>query len=229
MQSQCKSKAWTWIHWKRILSEEAALDVQSRRATRKRDMAEIVAEAAGLCSDKWDLEVSASPYKVQTPLSVHAYAYAMLEAGHLHSWTSYVNQFMLHYTRRPGLGLRPPSPAEAEEADKEVLGEIFRMIFHDNVSIDDALQSVVGEDLLCVKLMPQPKPLKVPPPPALPSGLRPSGTGGKEALETRKRYKKGNCWRFQDGSCPKSAKECKFWHCCDKRGSPDHGAAVCKA
>ena len=51
VQSQCKSKAWTWIPWKRLLSEEAALDVQARRATRKRDMAEVVAEAAGLCSD----------------------------------------------------------------------------------------------------------------------------------------------------------------------------------
>ena len=121
-----------------------------------------------------------------------------------HGWMSYVDQFMLHYTRRPGLGLRPPSPAEAEEADKEVLGEIFRMIFHDNVSIDDAVQSVVREDLLRVKLMPQPKPLKAPLPPALPSGLRPSGNGQarqrKEAPEPRKRYKKGSCWGFQDGS-----------------------------
>ena len=235
VQSQCKSKAWTWVPWKRILSEEAALDVQSRRATRKRDMAEIVAEAAGLCSDEWDLDLSASPYKVQTLLTVRAHAYAMSEAGHLHSWMSYVNKFMIHYTRRPGLGLRPPSPAEAEEADKEVLGEIFRMVFHDDVSIDDALQSVVREDLLRVKLMPQPKPLKAPPPPSLPSGPRPSGAGGKrtkggkEAPDPRKRYKKGNCWGFQEGSCPKSAKDCKFWRCCDKCGSPDHGAADCKA
>ena len=113
VQSQCKSKAWTWIPWKRLLSEEAALDVQARRATRKRDMVEVVAEAAGLCSDEWDLDLSASPYKVQTLLSVRAHAYAMSEAGHLHSWMSYVNKFMLHYTRRPGLGLRPPSPEDS--------------------------------------------------------------------------------------------------------------------
>ena len=142
---------------------------------------------------------------------------------------------MLHYTRRPGLGLRPPSPAEAEEPDKEVLGEVFRMVFPDKVSMDDALQSVVREDLLRVKLMPQPKPLKVPPPPTLPPGPRPSGAGGKrtkggkEVPEPRKRYKKGNCWGFQGGSCPKTAKACKFWHCCDKCGSPEHGAAECKA
>ena len=91
MQSQCKSKAWTWIPWKRLLSKKAALDVQARRATRKRDMAEVVAEAAGLCSDEWDLDLSASPYKVQTLLSVRAHAYAMPEAGqagHLRSWMS---------------------------------------------------------------------------------------------------------------------------------------------
>ena len=53
------------------------------------------------------------------------------------------------------------------------------MVFPDKVSMDDALQSVVREDLLRVKLMPQPKPLKVPPPPTLPPGPRPSGAGGK--------------------------------------------------
>ena len=91
VQSQCKSKAWTWIPWKRLLSEEAALDVQARRATRKRDMVEVVAETAGLCSDESDLDLSASPYKVQTLLSVRAHAYAMPEAGqagHLRSWMS---------------------------------------------------------------------------------------------------------------------------------------------
>ena len=91
VQSQCKSKAWTWIPWKRLLSKKAALDVQARRATRKHDMAEVVAEAAGLCSDEWDLDLSASPYKVQTLLSVRAHAYAMPEAGqagHLRPWMS---------------------------------------------------------------------------------------------------------------------------------------------
>ena len=162
------------------------------------------------------------------------------DAGGRTGWTSSLldvvcEQIMLHYTRRPGLGLRPPSPAEAEEPDKEVLGEVFRMVFPDKVSMDDALQSVVREDLLRVKLMPQPKPLKVPPPPTLPPGPRPSGAGGKctkggkEVPEPRKRYKKGNCSGFQGGSCPKTAKACKFWHCCDKCGSPEHGAAECKA
>ena len=93
----------------------------------------------------------------------------MSEAGHLHLWMSHVNKFMLHYTRRPGLVFAPPLPAEAEEADKEVLGKVFCMVFHDKVSMDYALQFVVPEDLLRVKLMPQPKPPKVPRPHCLPA------------------------------------------------------------
>ena len=230
VHTQCKTKSWSWIPWRRILSEEAALDVQSRRATRKQDMAEIVAEAAGLCSDEWDLDLSASPLRVQTILTVRAHAYAMAEGGHLHSWMAYVNKLMQYYTRRPGVGLRAPSPAEAEEADKEILCEVFRMVYHDGVSMDDALQSIVREDLFRVKLMPV---LKVPPPPALDPSLKPPGgrrpTGGKEQAEPRKRYKKGNCFGFQEGKCLKSAKDCKFWHNCDLCGSADHGAAECKA
>ena len=36
-------------------------DVQSRRVARKRDMAQLVAEAAGLCEDEWDLDLFSAP------------------------------------------------------------------------------------------------------------------------------------------------------------------------
>ena len=43
---------------KKILSEEASLDVSSRRAgARKRDVADIIAHAAGIYDEEWDLEL----------------------------------------------------------------------------------------------------------------------------------------------------------------------------
>ena len=76
----------------------------------------------------------------------------MASGGHLNSWMAYVHKFMFYYTKRPGAGVRPPTPAEAEEADRECLSEIFRMAYHDDLSLDDAIQSVVREDLLRMKL-----------------------------------------------------------------------------
>ena len=237
VSSQCKAKSWAWIPWQRILSEELSLDVQSRRSHKRRDMSEIVAEAAGLCGEEWDQEMSGSPHKISTLLSVRANAYAMASGGHLNSWMAYVHKFMFYYTKRPGAGMRPPTPAEAEEADRECLSEIFRMAYHDDVSLDDAIQSVVREDLLRTKLMAQPKPLKAPNGgvPQLPhetTGKLATGKrtkGGRESAEGRKRYKKGLCYGFQEGKCTKSEKDCRFWHRCDKCGASDHGAADCKA
>ena len=41
IQQQCKTKSWAWTPWRKVLSEEAMHDVQSRRGVRKRDMAEL--------------------------------------------------------------------------------------------------------------------------------------------------------------------------------------------
>ena len=87
----------------------------------------------------------------------------MCSVGHLHSWMKYVNLFLFHYTKRPGTAFRLISPTEAEEADKEVMGEVFRMVYHDDVTFEDALDSVVREDLLRHKLVHLPKvPTKTP-------------------------------------------------------------------
>ena len=48
--SQCKAKSWARIPWRRMLSEELSL---ARRSHKRRDMSEIVAEAAGLCGEEW--------------------------------------------------------------------------------------------------------------------------------------------------------------------------------
>lgn len=77
----------------------------------------------------------------------------------------YVANFVEHYSRRLGPGFRPVKSQEAEEADKAMCNEVFRLVFHENGDIDSALSTVVREDILRLKLMPQPKPAKLPAPP----------------------------------------------------------------
>ena len=59
---QCKGKAWAWIPWKKVVSEASSLDIQQRRAGAKfKDMTDVFAEAAGLCSEELDLDIGDSP------------------------------------------------------------------------------------------------------------------------------------------------------------------------
>ena len=47
------------------MSEASSLDIQQRRAGAKfKDMKDVFAEAAGLCSEELDLDVGGSPYKI---------------------------------------------------------------------------------------------------------------------------------------------------------------------
>ena len=205
-------------------------DVQPRRGVRKRDMAELVAEAAGLCEDEWDLELFSAPLKIFHLLCVRAHAYSMCSVGHLHSWMKYVNRFLFHYTKRPGTAFRLISPTEAEEADKEVMGEVFRMVYHDDVTFEDALDSVVREDLLRHKLLHLPKgPTKTP---AAGKRLQDKEKGDRVPLKRRKAdpaVKRSKCHAWQkDGKC-RFGDECKFAH--EDRewlgpGSGDEAAAV---
>ena len=66
------------------------LEMQARKGTKKRDMAELVAEAAGLCEEEWDQALWSSPLKVLHLLSVRAHAYAMCSGGHLYNWMKVV-------------------------------------------------------------------------------------------------------------------------------------------
>ena len=100
-----------------------------------------------------------APFKVFHLLCVRAPAYAMNDSGHLHSSMAYVNKFLFYYSKRPGAGFRMISSAEAEEADKEAMCEVFHLVYHEVVKLDDALQSVIREDLLRRKLVHMPKPL----------------------------------------------------------------------
>lgn len=81
-------------------------------------MTDVFAEAAGLCSEEWDLDIGGSPYKIWQLLTTRAHAYAMCGGGHLHGWMQYVNRFLLHYGRKAQPGCRHFLPTEAEEADR---------------------------------------------------------------------------------------------------------------
>ena len=52
-----------------MLSEDAVLEMRARKGTEKRDMAELVAVAAGLCEEEWGQELWSSPLKVLHLLS----------------------------------------------------------------------------------------------------------------------------------------------------------------
>ena len=102
------------------------------RRTKKLEMAELVAGAVGLCEEEWGQELWSSPLKVLHLLSVRAHAYAMCSGGHLYNRMTYVNRFVFNYSKRPGNGFRLITPAEAEGSDREVMGEVFRMVYHDS-------------------------------------------------------------------------------------------------
>ncbi|CAE7449580.1 unnamed protein product, partial [Symbiodinium pilosum] len=158
VKAQCSARAWEWIPWKKGLSEGDSLAVKSRKG-KSGDLLEIMSQAAGLGQDEWDLDLSNAPLRVTSILTVRAHAYCMCGVGHLSSWMQYVQKFVSHYTKPAGDGFRMPTAIEAEMADREVVGEVFRMVY-DGVSMDRALLSVVKDDLLRIHLFCKPKPFK---------------------------------------------------------------------
>lgn len=83
---------------------------------------------------------------------------------HLHSWMSYVQRFIGYYMKKLGPGFRHMTPSEAEEVDKEVLNEVFRLVYHDGNTLDAAREALVREDLLRIKMVSAPKLAKQPAP-----------------------------------------------------------------
>ena len=215
--------------WRRVLSEAALLDMQGRKASvKRRDFAELVAEAAGLCSEELDLELSGSPHRIFQLLSTRAHAYALCGGGHLHNWLNYVHRFILHYSRRPGSGWRGPSPQEAEEADREVLTEVFRQVHRDSVTLDDALASVVREDFFRHHLNPRPRLMGK-------SGAEDHVKEGPKKRKlpqplprdasTKKRGKVGECFDWAAGKCKRM--QCRFPHACAICGDSAHSSKDC--
>ena len=108
------------------------------------------------------MDVLSAPHKVCQLLTVRARAYSMCAGGgHLYNWVEYVSTFVAYYSRRPVQGFRRLTSCEAEKVDKEVFGEVFRMVYHDDASIDTALDTVVRDDRLRHRLAAVPKPTKI--------------------------------------------------------------------
>ena len=213
VQAQCTSASWGWHPWRKILSEEAVQEVQSCKGYQKREMVDLVAEAAGLCSDEWDQELQAAPMKVFQLLCVRSHAYALCGGGHLHSWMSYVQRFIGYYMKKPGPGFRHMTPREAEEVDKEVLSEVFHLVYHDGNTLDAALEALVREDLLRIKMVSVPKLAKQP----APKPPKPPASGDRAPIKRRRlddeaRAKSKDCFAWKNtGSC-KFGDGCKFAH-----------------
>ena len=141
--------------------------------------------------------------KVFQLLCVRSHAYALCRGGHLHSWMSYVQRFIGYYMKKPGPGFRHMTPSEAEEVDKEVLNEVFRLVYHDGNTLDAALETLVREDLLRIKMVSVPKLAKQP----APKPPKPPPSGDRAPIKRRKlddeaRAKSKDCFAWKNtGSC----------------------------
>ena len=54
--------------------------------------------------------------------------------------------------KKPGPGFRHMTPSEAEEVDKEVLSEVFHLVYHEGNTLDAALEALVREDIKMVSV-----------------------------------------------------------------------------
>ena len=104
VHQQVQSNNWEWLPWKRLLSEDAVLDMKGRRAqssTQELQLVHALECAASVFHEEWDLELGPS-MRVQNLLETRSHAYTMSGAGHLGPWNAYVKRFM-------GRGCRPGS------------------------------------------------------------------------------------------------------------------------
>ncbi|CAJ1333457.1 unnamed protein product [Effrenium voratum] len=226
VKSHCEKAAWAWIPWRRILSDAALVDVQGRRGSvRRKDFAEVVAEAAGLCDEEWDLDIAGGPHRVFQLLCTRAHAYALCSGGgHLHNWVAYAHWFLDHYARRPGSGWRSASAQEAEEADREILGEVFRQVHRDSVSLDDALSAIVRKDFFRHHLYPRPKLVLKPAfEEQIPAKKRKGAPDQVPCPD--KRMKLGECFLWKKGKCKRA--NCRHLRCCGLCGDAGRSSEFC--
>ena len=140
VKSRCATKSWAWVPWRRILNIRRygigcaiPKNIQKTWLCRSR------------CRSSWivrwwvGLDLLGVPRKVYQLLCVRTHTYTFCNFGHLQSWMGYVANFVEHYSRRLGPGFRPVKSQEAEEADKAMCNEVFRLVFHENGDIDSAL------------------------------------------------------------------------------------------
>ena len=218
ISQQCSMRAWEWIPWRRIVSEEQALRQKEKRGAGKQlDLVDVIAQVHGLSGDCLDAEVGPSPFKLQALLTVRAVAFAFCDCGHYSLWMKYVEAFVNAYTRTPPDGFRPPSVAEAEEADRHVLLEIFRLMFKGQ-GVDEAISSVICDRdafrslLVCVPRIVKQREVEV---------VKRKRKGGEIDLRPNKTSKESGdglraakkvCFNFKNEGTCKFGATCKFAH-----------------
>ena len=231
IKGQCAGGHWEWIPWKRLLSEAAAQEVRAKKSVDD-DLLHLVADSMGVSRDERSGEVSGSAFRIQCVLETRGNAFVMCGACHLGSWATYVKKFLAHYTRKTVDYLRPPSGAEAEEADRAAVQAIFDLCF-DGANMDDAIHEiVVVKDLLRHHLVPQPKVLRTEQKPKPVEGKgqgkgnkRRAAPTGPDSGIAGKRPRTGECWQWIQGNCAEAS--CRYKHACAKCGSSQHGSPSC--
>ena len=100
---------------------------------------------------------------------LHNYAWAMVQACHLHRLRSYSLKFMSFLSVRLDAesGLRAPSIFEAQHADKHIWHQIAELCESPEWTLDDALlEFTQNQGDLAALLQPRPKLTKPTPPPS---------------------------------------------------------------
>ena len=158
IHTQSLGKRWEWVPWKRILSEDASVEIRAKKSQSSQDdLLKVIASSLEVLREEREDEVVGSAYRIQHILEARSNACAMCNACPLGSWQAYVKRFLCYYTKKPADSMRPPSGQEAEEADRAALTEIFELCFAGS-SLDDAIHSVAVErDHLRHLLMAMPK------------------------------------------------------------------------
>ena len=131
---------------------------------------------------------------------------------------SYVNSFIEASARHVPEGFRLPSVTEAEEADRRVLLEVFRLVYQ-GWSMDSALQSVFGErDLFRQYLVCMPRAMKKQQP--IPAKGKHSGRTRRELDSPPLNRRKQICFDHKKGKCHRGD-ACKFSHelACNSTGA----------
>lgn len=205
IKQQCAQKAWEWLPWRKVLSEEQAMRLmrlKEKRSASKLEMVDLLAHASGIWEESMEGEVGASPWKLQNLLLVRAHAFAFCGHGHMNLWWAYVDAFISAYTRSPPDGFRQPAIQEAEEADRRVLQEIFHLLYK-GWTMDKALQCVIKErEAFRTQLVCMPRVSRKPVP-----KTRHQREGQSPPIKRRKLV----CFDFQAGKC-RRGKHCKYSH-----------------
>ena len=236
-------REYKWLPWKFRMSVSRSEDMSLHRAAKAPRLEHVqlhqllIDEVPALDISNQNLGLNA----VQRMFDIHNYAWAMVQACHLHRLRSYTLKFMSFLSIRldSESGLRAPTIMEAQQADKHIWHLISELCESPDWSLDEALlEFTQHRGDLAALLQPRPK-LTRPSPqitsnqskggkPSKGMGKGPKGQkGGKAPVRWvselwRGSQKKTLCMRYQSGKC--TNKDCRYEHAC---GYPKADGSAC--